>query len=276
MHQEVLITKKSGEQEYFNEEKLRNSLKHSGADEKSIEEVITQLLKMLHSGMSTRKVYSKAYSILSKMSFRSAGKYRLKKAIMELGPTGFPFEMYIGAILEHQQFEVATGQIISGQCVQHEVDVVATNNEKVIMVECKFHLDSNRKNDVKIPLYVKSRFDDIRQQWEKEGKIGHRTFEGWLVTNTRFSEDAEKFGYCAGLKLVAWDYPKVGSLRQLVDNSGLHPITSLRSLNQSEKTKLLAQGIILCRQISEIVLTKNGIAPSKIAKICEEALSLSH
>lgn len=272
---QILVTKKSGDQVLFEEDKLRKSLERSGADPDTIARVIDELLLYINNGMSTHKVYKKAYSILSKISHRTAGRYRLKSAIMELGPTGFPFEKFVGAIIENQGFDANTGIIVEGKCVTHEVDVVAENNDKIIVVECKFHREGNRKSDVKVPLYIRSRFNDIYEQWEKEDRIKGRKFEGWVVTNTRFTLDAEKFGKCSGLKLVAWDYPNENSLKNMIDKSGLHPLTSLRSLSKKEKEYVLEQGIVLCKELSEDILLKSGIPSNKIKKVLFEAKNLT-
>jgi Holliday junction resolvase-like predicted endonuclease len=272
---QILITKKSGDQVLFDENKLRLSLEKSGADKETIERVLDELLLYINNGMSTHKVYKKAYSILSKISHRTAGRYRLKSAIMELGPTGFPFEKFIGAIIENQGFDTSTGMIIQGKCVTHEVDVVAENEDKIIVVECKFHREGNRKSDVKVPLYIRSRFNDIYDQWVKEDKIKGRKFEGWVVTNTRFTGDAEKFGKCSGLKLVAWDYPNDDSLKNMIDKSGLHPLTSLKTLTKKEKENILEQGVVLCKELSEEVLLKSGIAINKTKKVLFEASNLT-
>jgi len=274
MNKEVIITKNSGETAIFDVDKLRTSLRRVNATDIIIEKVISETEMYIHSGMSTHKIYKKAYSILSKLSNRSAGKYRLKKAIAELGPTGYPFEHFVGAIIRSQGFSSETGQIIEGKCVTHEVDVVAENSDTVIVVECKFHRGGNRKSDVKVPLYIRSRFNDIEAKWDKDGIIGNRKFEAWIVTNTRFTQDAEKYGKCSGLKLVSWDYPNGNSLRDMVDRAGLHPITSLKSLTAKEKHILINKDIVLCREITEQVLMKAYIKTNKIKRILQEVKEL--
>ncbi|MCK5907759.1 MAG: hypothetical protein KAG37_09225, partial [Flavobacteriales bacterium] len=62
------ITKKSGHQVMFDEQKLRLSLEKSGASLELINSVIEELYLSAHDGMSTHKVYKKAYSILHKLS----------------------------------------------------------------------------------------------------------------------------------------------------------------------------------------------------------------
>lgn len=270
----ILITKKSGEKVPFEESKLRSSLERSGASISEIEYVLNTLDTMLVDGMSTHKIYQKAYSLLKINSRKVAGRYRLKKAIMELGPTGYPFERFIGKLLENQGYDTQVGVVIQGKCVSHEVDVVAQNELKKIIVECKYHREGNRKSDVKVAMYIRSRFNDIEDAWTNQGNLDNHDLEGWLVTNTRFTKDALTYGKCAGLKLISWDYPEMGSLRQRIDSSGLHPITSLQTMTKKDKQNILDEGIVLCRELNESILAKYGIRGSKIRRIMEEATNL--
>ena len=272
---DIKILKNSGELESFDESKLRSSLLRSGASNATVDMVMNQLGVYLYDGISSHRVYKKAYSILGKISMKDAGKYRLKKAIMELGPTGYPFEHFVGAIIETQGYNVKVGQLIDGKCVTHEVDVVAENDKKIIVVECKYHRTGSTKSDVKIPLYIRSRFNDIYDKWSKDGTLNGRKLEGWLVTNTRFTSDAEKYGKCSGLVLKSWNYPYNSSLKDMIDQAGLHPITSLKTLSRSDKKQIIAQDIILCKEITEQSLLKSNIKPSKINRILAEARVLT-
>jgi len=270
----ILITKKSGEVVPFEERKLIGSLKRSGASDEDIVQVLKALDGQLVDGMSTHKIYQKAYDLLKVKSRKVAGRYRLKKAIMELGPTGYPFEKFVGKLIEFMEYDTQVGVIVQGKCVQHEVDVVAESEYKRIVVECKYHREGNRKSDVKVAMYIRSRFNDIEKAWKEEGKLDHQELEGWLVTNTRFTEDALTYGKCSGLKLISWDYPEIGSLRQRIDHAGLHPITSLHSMTKREKQYILDEGLVLCRELTEDVLAKYGIRSQKIRKIMDEAENL--
>lgn len=271
----IKIIKNSGELESFDESKLRSSLLRSGASNNTVDKVLNELLIYLHDGISTHKVYKKAYSILGKISMRDAGKYRLKKAILELGPTGYPFEQFVGAILKTQGYSVKVGQLIDGKCVTHEVDVVAENEDTIIVVECKYHRTGSTKSDVKVPLYIRSRFNDIYNKWSQDGTLGNKKYEGWVVTNTRFTGDAEQYGKCSGLILKSWNYPYKSSLKDMVDQAGLHPITSLKTLSRKDKKQILDQGVVLCKEISEEILIKSNIKRSKIIKVLAEARALT-
>ena len=149
-----LITKRTGEKVPFDKQKLKRSLERSGASEEDISTIINQVNSRLVDGMSTHKVYQMAYAILRKKSNKVAGKYRLKKAIFELGPTGYPFERFVGELLKYQGYQVQIGQTIQGHCVSHEVDVIAEKANKKFMIECKFHQGGDKKSDVKVSLYI--------------------------------------------------------------------------------------------------------------------------
>lgn len=269
-----LITKRTGEKVPFDQQKLKRSLERSGASEEDIATIINQVNSRLVDGMSTHKVYQMAYAILRKKSNKVAGKYRLKKAIFELGPTGYPFERFIGELLKYQGYHVQVGQTIQGHCVNHEVDVIAEKANKKFMIECKFHQGNSKKSDVKVSLYIQSRFMDIERQWNKQPNENIRFHQGWIVTNTRFTDDAIRYGKCAGLKLISWDYPEQGSLKQRIDIAGLHPITALYSITKKEKQEILGQNIVLCRNLKPEHLIHIGINERRIKKILNEALEL--
>lgn len=269
----INIEKMSGELVPFNESKLVRSLERSGASDKAIETVLNEVRTILNEGISTKEIYQKAFGILKKLSRPTAAKYKLKKAIIELGPTGYPFEEFISRILSYQGFKVEVGVIVMGHCVKHEVDVVAEKEMKHFMVECKFHSDQKRRCDVKIPLYIQSRFKDVEKQWRKQ--LGHdkKFHQGWICTNTRFTSDAIQYGNCIGLNLIGWDYPKQGSLKERINISGAHPITCLTTLTKQEKLRMIKEGHVLCMDICKQpnLLNDFGIKKNKHQKILYEA-----
>ena len=166
----VQVKKASGDIVDFNEEKLRRSMRNAGASDEAIDEVIRAVNEILEDGISTKVIYQKAFALLKKKSSATAGRYKLKKAILELGPSGYPFENFVAEILKYQGFRTEVGVYVAGHCVEHEVDVVATKDHHHYMVECKFHNTFNRHCDVKVPLYINSRFDDIEKSLEQHNQ----------------------------------------------------------------------------------------------------------
>jgi hypothetical protein len=273
---QILVTKASGERVPFSLKKLQQSLLRAGADDVAIEEVTSKLKPHLRDGISTKQIYKHAFSILRKISKPQAARYKLKEAIMELGPSGYPFEKFISEILKFQGFAVQVGVIVEGHCVKHEIDVVAEKEEKHFMVECKFHHNAGLKCDVKIPLYIQARFQDVEKYWLTMPGHSAKFHQGWLVTNTKFTGDAIQYGACIGLKLLGWDYPLKDSLNELIDTSGLHPLTCLTTLTKEEKQNLLERKIVLCKEIchNPKVLDELKITPTRTKKILQEGEEL--
>lgn len=273
----IYITKRNGEVAPFEEEKLRRALIRSGAKPRDLEEAMEAVRGILYDGIDTHKIFQTAYKTLRKRSHHSAGRYRLKKAMMELGPSGYPFEKFVGKLFESQGYQANVNVIVQGACVSHEVDVVALRDKVQTMVECKYHSDVSIKSDVKVALYIHSRFLDVSKAWAAASDDPEVKYQGMIVTNTRFSADATQYAECVGLKLISWDYPRSGSLKDWIDKSGYHPITSLGLLTKNEKVKLLEKGLVLCRDVSRKrnLLEEAGVNKTKIPRIVEEAQALS-
>jgi len=265
------ILKSSGEKAKFSVDKLRASLSRSGADDGAVQEIIDTVRDELYQGISTKEIYNRAFGLLKNKKSIFASKYKLKKAIYELGPTGFPFERFIAALLKYSGYETSVGVILQGKCVSHEVDVLANKNGQKIVAECKFHSDQGNKCNVKVPLYIHSRYRDILAHYSEE-KDTLPPNEGWVVTNTRFTKDAIAYGRCAGLQLLSWDYPKKSSLKLRIDRLGLYPVTVSTLLTNREKQFLLSREVVLCRELlnDKFYLDHLGISEVRKEKIMSE------
>lgn len=271
----INIIKSSGHKMKFSLDKLRNSLKHSGANHELVEEIVSRVNDELFEGITTNEIYNRAYALLKKHKTVFASKYKLKKAIYELGPTGFPFERFIAEILKYSGYGVKVGVILNGDCVTHEIDVVAEKNDTVTIIECKFHNEEGRNCNVKIPLYIHSRYNDVKAHWVTN-KNNRPLNKGWVVTNTRFTQDAIDYGKCADLYLLSWDYPKNDGLKDRIDRLGLYPITVSSLLSNREKQFLLSRNVVLCRQLikDKFYLDHLGVSNTRKTKILDEISQL--
>lgn len=271
-NEDFLIVKASGDKVLFSEEKLRSSLKRSGADDKLINQILTLVKEELYDGITTREVYNRAYSFLRRNKPVFASKYKLKKAIYELGPTGFPFERFLSAVLIYTGYKTQVGKTVAGKCVSHEIDVIAEKNGSIIIIECKFHGEQGRNCNVKIPLYIYSRYQDVKNAWQKTTSNIKQPDECWVATNTRFTKDAILYGNCMGLYLLSWDYPKGNGLKDRIDRLGLYPITVSTLLTKREKQFLLSRDVVLCRQLlkDSFYLDHLGVSDKRKSKILNE------
>lgn len=259
----MLISKADGTNEEFDPQKLVASLKRAGAKQDVAEQITHDVERELWQGIPTQEIYARAFALLREARHEIAARYSLKRAVLEFGPSGFPFEDYIGELFRAEGMQAKVRQIIKGKCVEHEVDVVIESPEK-IFVEAKFHNAAGFKSDIKVVLYVQARIDDIGQG------------RGMVVTNTKFTDRAMEYSSCKGLELLAWDYPQHATLHDRIDKAGLYPITALTSLSKNEKMALLSQRVVLCKGLTDRgdLLKSVGVSGSKADIVLEEVGAL--
>lgn len=245
----LLVKKNSFEFEPFSMIKLKESLSFCGVSKEESDGIVTQLKPQLYDGITSEEIHKKAFSLLKKYDAVYASRYNLKNAIFALGPTGYPFERLISALLKEKGYTTTVGVILNGKCVTHEIDVLAEKDGNVYVIECKFRLDARSASNVQVPLYINSRFLDVQEQWNANKKNATTLRQGWLVTNTRFTKDAIDYARCVGLTLLSWDYPKNDGIKTNIDSYGLYPITTLTTLTKQEKRQLIAKDIILVKEL---------------------------
>ncbi len=277
MKTEVLHVKKgTDEVEPFSLHKLKRSLRSCGATKEESETITHQIQQQIYDGISTKEIQKKAFALLKKYDRVYASKYNLKRAIFDLGPSGYPFERLISALLKHKGYKTKVSVLLKGKCVTHEIDVLAEKGENTYAIECKFHSDARAVSNVKVPLYINSRFLDIQQQWNSNPKKETHLKQGWLVTNTRFTSDAVNYGKCVGLTLLSWDYPKGNGMSKNIDEYGIYPITTLTSLTKKEKDLLITMDIILVKELAKNshYLNKIHLSPERIKNVLSEVEKL--
>jgi Holliday junction resolvase-like predicted endonuclease len=261
----INVVKANRKLEPFSEEKIRKSVKRAGIPDELQSAVVEKVKHSVRDNISTDEIYNNVSTALEESAYPfSKSVYRLKQAIMELGPTGYPFEDFVSELLLTLGYTTSVRQLLTGTCVIHEVDVVAQKAGIKAMIEAKFHNSAGSQSDLHVSLYTKARFDDL--------KAKHQMTEAWLVTNTKASEDAIAFADCVGMKVISWDYPDGGSLRDLVEKAGLHPITMLSTLSSGQKTKLIDDHVVRCKTIHEnpLLLNTLGLSEQEKQKVMAE------
>jgi hypothetical protein len=244
------IIKSSGMSEDFNIHKLVNSLVRSGAPDDVAAEIAQEVADSVTPSEHTKHIYRMAKKLLRQHNKANSMRYSIKRAIYNLGPTGYPFEKYFGRILSAYGYSVEVNRMISGYCVTHEVDVLASKDNLRCVIECKHHASGEKPADIKIALYVNARFNDIRKALELSSEKNSHVTEGWLVTNTRCSSDAIKYAACEGLKIVSWRYPEKESLEAMIEEKRLYPVTILPSATKNITQALFVSDIILAKEIA--------------------------
>jgi len=267
------VIKWNGDTEWFRSEKLANSLKRAGASDEIIQRIVSHVEQELEDGMKTSEIYQHAFDLLKKNMPVVAARYDLKKAIMRLGPSGYPFEKFVGNIWKRLGYKVRTGVMVPGKCIEHEVDVIAENDKEILMMECKYHNYHDTLSDIKTALYVHARMQDLKAYWEKKHRKTGKNFKGYLVTNTKFSNTALQYAKCVGLNVISWSYPNGGGLAEIIDRVGLHPVTCLTTLTEGHIKTLLDQGNVLCRDAIANIKSLH-LSPEEQARVEQEAMEL--
>lgn len=242
MGKTIAVIKATGEVEPFSERKVISSLLRAGASLELAQKIVRELKPQLYQNIFSFEVYDRVMRALKKEQKDLAARYNLKRAIMELGPTGYPFEKYMAEVLRVEGHQVAINKVVQGKCVAHEIDIIAKNT-KTFMIECKFHNQPGGRTDIKVALYTYARFLDVKS----------RGFDiPWLITNTKVTQEVKTYALCVGMRVTSWDYPPGESLRELIDKSGLHPVTASTSLSLAQKQALIEKGVVLYRDITSL------------------------
>jgi hypothetical protein len=238
------VIKADGKKEYFSEEKLIASIKRARIPQLLQREVLEHIKSKMYDGISTAEIYQHILEFLETAPHPySQTRYSLKESIMMLGPTGYPFEDFIAKILESFGYKTKVRQILAGKCVTHEIDIVADKDDKTSMIEAKFHNNPGIKSEIHVALYTYARFQDVKER--------NKIDRAWIVTNTKTTTDANTYAQCMGMKIISWSYPEGESLRDLIERSGLHPVTILTSLSHANKMTLLERHIVVCKDIQQ-------------------------
>lgn len=257
------VIKSSGLIERFDKKKIYRSIREAGGSKKLAKDAIREVRRKFSKNVSTYEILS----FLIKFLQREPGvsqKYDLKRAIMSLGPTGFPFEKFFARVLENYGFKTTTGNKLKGKMVYHEVDVIATKDKKW-MIECKYHNQPGIITKLHVPLYTYARFLDLSS---------YKFDSPWLATNTKCSGEAIKYAKGVGLKVTSWKYPKEDNLEKLIENKKLYPVTILKSVSNDILNKIYDSGFVIAKDLlgfSEYDLSRRiGVDQKTASKIIEE------
>jgi len=272
------VIKQDGQTVPFDEDKLRHSLKQAHAPDDVVDEIVTKIQAVTDGEITTNTIYQLAYEKLKEHRKAYAAQYSLRESLADLGPTGYPFESFVARIFAAKGFDTEVGVVVQGSCIEHEVDVVAKNEDRLAFVEAKFHNERSIKSSVQTPLYVRARFDDIAENNHGRFADGERDVEYWVVTNTKFSDQAKEYGDCTGLQMIGWDWPQEQSLEDLITETSLQPVTALTTLNNSHKQELTKQNVVLCKNLrnQEDKLRALGFTDEQVTEVMDEVNHLCH
>lgn len=275
----MLVIKADGKREPFRVRNIERSLEQVGVDELVAQTIAKEIQGLNKKTIPSEEIFNSVIGYLMQYNPVWAGKYNLRKAIMQLGPTGYPFEQYVSEILRAYGYETDTNQFIRGSCVKHEIDVVARSPGHHFLIECKYHNTPGARSDLKVALYLWARFLDVKNRLESDREHPREQHGVWLITNTRCTSEAIQYAQCVGMNVTSWGYPKENSLEFMIHSRGLYPINLFPLGSQRWMYgKFAEQGLYLLKDLLRFdardLSAKTGAPAQDIAFLQEQAKKL--
>ena len=272
--EKIYVVNFKGEKELFSYNKVFRSARRSGASISLAREIASKIQQSVYPGIKTDKIFKQVRNYLRKGDLRSGLRFNLKEAMRKLGPSGFPFEKYIGDIFTELGFKVLLNQIIYSRCARYEIDFVAQKDKLVYLGECKFRIYPGEKIDLNIALSNYARFLDIKESGYFKRFSGCKS-KSILVTNAKFTKQTVSYSKDKGVDLLGWRFPRGRGLEQIIEEKKFYPITILPSFNNSLmpffalSKKMLAKDVLNIN--AEKFYQKTKIKRSRIESLIKEA-----
>jgi len=274
----MYVINSRGEQEPFSLQKVEQSARRVGANLKLAKGIAQQIKRKIYNGIPTFKIFQEVRELLNQAQPVFGLKFNLKQAMRDLGPDGFGFEKYAGAIFREAGYAVKLNQFVSGKCLRnYEIDFIAEKGGILKIGECKYHSQrSGLAVDQEVALANYARFADILQGKFALAKINQgKEISSILVTNTKFSTRAIQYSECSGVGLWGWKYPLNKGLEVFIDQNKLYPVTMLPSFQKQWADIFNQRDIILAIDVLRFNLEKlsreSGLGLRALQKMAAEA-----
>lgn len=272
MNEDIFVIKGNGDREKFSDDKVLRTARRIGVPKEIEQEVLDSIKENLRQDTPTSEISSQIRDFLATRDLQVPTlRLNLKKSLFDLGPTGYPFEKYVGKIFESKGYAVEVGITLQGDCVTHEIDVLLEKDGKREIIEAKFHNQPGSRTDIQAALYTYARYLDVKEKNNISGV--------WIFTNTKLTLDAVHYAKCKGMHAVGWNYPETESLQDFLEKPHLYPITILTKLENSTKHRLIENGIVLVTDFLEtpkdMLQDKFLLQPNEAEQARNEARQLS-
>lgn len=267
------VTKADGTRQLFDREKVVRTCLRMGASRKIADDVAERVEKRLHDGMPTSKILQMTFRLLRtyKPAIRHLLDLRRGLSLMDSKPE---FEIFVHLLLAHNGFEVTPNRIVAGKCVEHEVDAIARKGGVTYFVEVKHHVNYHTPTGLDESRIARAILEDVAEGF-KFGSCDLKIDRAMIVTNTRYSEHARRYGKCRNILQIGWNSPANLSLQNMIEEKNLYPLSCFRGLKREIKTKLVRSGIVLIKQLLEekpsSLARKSRIPKETLKQIIEKA-----
>jgi hypothetical protein len=269
----VFVMKADGARQLFDREKIVRTCLRMGASRKIADSIAEKVEKKLYDGISTNKILNMTLRLLRyyKPSIRNILDLRRGLSLMNSKPE---FEFFVQILLAQNGFEVTPNRVVRGKCVEHEVDAIAKKGGMTYFVEVKHHVNYHTPTGLDESRIARAILEDITEG-VGAGSCDLKIDKAMLVTNTRYSEHAMRYGKCRKLLQIGWSSPASLSLQSMIQERNLYPLSCLRGLKRETRTKLVNSRIVLIKQLLEektsMLAMKTGVPKETLREVIEIA-----
>ena len=245
----VFVTKADGSTQLFDRGKVVKTCLRIGANRRIALQIADEVESLVYDGIPTHKVLQITLKLLRKHKPTIRHFLDLKKglSVMNSKPE---FENFVQILLVHHGFEVGPSQVIRGKCIGHEVDAVAKKDGVIYFVEAKHHSNYHTPTGLDESRIARAVLEDVSEGFLL-GRSTLRIDRAMIVTNTRYSEHAKRYGKCRNILQIGWSSPKELSLQNMIEEKKVYPISCIRGLSNQTRIKLVNSGVVLMKQLVE-------------------------
>ena len=276
----ILVTKADGTKQPFSKKKIVKTCLRMGANLSDSESIANQIEKKIYNGIPTKKILQMIFARIRKYKPIIKHQIDLRRALSLINPAP-DFEQFIQLLLREHGYQVTSNQIISGKCVEHEIDAIARKDDKTYIVEIKHHYKYHTPTSLDVSRISRAVFEDLTEGYEI-GKNNLKIDSAMIVCNTKLSQHAKRYANCRGIFHIGWSSPDNNDLQTMIEQKKMYPLTFLKELTINDRKKLVKNGMILVKQLAEKtpneVRYQTGISKEKLEsliKYAKEIVSLS-
>jgi hypothetical protein len=272
----VYVTKFDGTRQPFDKTKIVRTCLRMGATRDVAESIAEEIENRIYDGIETKTILQMIFKRLRKHKPVIRHQIDLRKALSLLNPAP-DFERFIQLLLSEHNYEVTPNQVVKGRCVEHEVDAVARKNGETCIVEVKHHYKYHTPTSLDVSRISRAVFEDVTEGYEL-GLNNLKIDYALIVCNTKLSEHAKRYADCRGIHHIGWSSPPNHDLQTMIEEKKLYPITFLKGLNAKTRNKLVHNGVILLKQLTEKtpkeLRRQTGISKEKLGSIVDKTRTI--
>lgn len=275
---DIYVNKADGSKQLFDRKKVVKTCLRMGANREIAKEIAEKVEEILYDGISTDKILQVVFKLLRRYKPIIKHLFDLRKglSLMNSRPE---FELFVQELLGQNGYEVEPNQIIRGRCIEHEVDAVAKKDDITYFVEAKHHSNYHTPTGLDESRIARATLEDVIEGF-KLGLNDIRIERAMIITNTRFSKHARRYGECRNILQIGWSSPPDHSLQDIIEENRLYPFTCLRNLGKATRRKLVSARIVFLKQLVEEdpdrLAGRVGVSKKIIKNIIEKARDCSY